>query len=58
MFEYYCSPDGHFGLADSLDDAGPGSRAASPREVRCPTCGARYELLERLSATGQPVARK
>jgi hypothetical protein len=22
MFEYYCSPDGHFGLADSLDDAG------------------------------------
>jgi hypothetical protein len=26
-------------------------------EVRCSTCGARYRLLERVDAAGQPVAR-
>jgi hypothetical protein len=57
MFEYHASPDGPFRLADALDDAGR-EKAAFPREVQCLTCGTCYELLERLSATGQPVARK
>jgi hypothetical protein len=53
MFEYYRSPDGHFGL---VDDVGA---EASPHgfEVRCATCGARYRLLERVDAAGQLVAR-
>ncbi|MGO8787379.1 MAG: hypothetical protein ACLQVL_08355 [Terriglobia bacterium] len=53
MFEFYRSPDGHFGL---VGDVGA---EASVRglEVRCPTCDARYRLLERVDAGGQPVAR-
>ncbi len=53
MFEYYRSPDGHFGVVNSLggNAGGPGS------EVRCPTCGARYRLLDRLDPLGQPVVR-
>jgi len=54
MFEYYCSPDGHFGLVGDVrrifDDGG--------NEIHCPTCNARYRLLERLDPTGRPVARK
>lgn len=53
MFEYYRSADGHFGLVDS-----PGrEESASTWGVRCPTCGARYRLLERLDAMGNPVVR-
>jgi DNA-directed RNA polymerase subunit RPC12/RpoP len=53
MFEFYRSPDGHFGL---VGDVGT---EASERglAVRCPTCDARYRLLERVDASGQPVAR-
>jgi ribosomal protein S27AE len=53
MFEFYRSPDGHFGL---VGDVG---REARPDgfEVRCPTCGARYRLRERVDAMGQPVDR-
>lgn len=53
MFEFYRSPDGHFGL---VGDVGA---EASVRglEVRCPTCQARYRLLERADASGQPMAR-
>jgi hypothetical protein len=54
MFEYFRSPDGHFGLVDDVGAFAEASRA----EVCCPTCGARYRLLERLSPTGQPVERQ
>ena len=56
MFEYYASPDGHFGLvslAGSKAVDGPMSR----REVLCLKCGARYRLLDRLDATGQAASR-
>jgi hypothetical protein len=56
MFEYYASPDGHFGLASlsgSKEVEGPRSR----REVQCLKCGARYRLLDRLDAMGQAVNR-
>ena len=53
IFEFYRSPDGHFGLV-----GGVGAEAsARGLEVRCPTCGARYRLLERVDAMGQPVDR-
>ena len=53
MFEFYRSPDGHFGL---VSDAGA---QASDRglQVRCPTCGTAYRLLDRADATGQTIAR-
>jgi len=53
MFEYYRSPDGHFGLVGDV------RTESSPRglAVCCPTCGARYRLLDRVDAAGQPVAR-
>lgn len=51
MFEFYRSPDGHFGLVDGR------VQAAGERELCCPTCGARYRLLDRLDARGQPVVR-
>jgi hypothetical protein len=35
-----------------------GEEASRKHEVSCPTCGARYELLERADASGQPVVRK
>lgn len=56
MFEYYASPDGHFGLATLNGSAaleGPSGR----REVKCAKCGARYRLLERLDGMGQAVNR-
>ena len=55
MFAYFHSPDGHFGLIDSL---GPPPVPGDDREVCCQTCGTRYRLLERLNAMGQPVERK
>jgi hypothetical protein len=53
MFEFYRSPDGHFGLVDDV------KMGVSPRgvEVRCSTCGARYRMLDRVDAAGQPLAR-
>jgi len=53
MFEYYCSLDGHFGLVDDLPCHGSTKR----KEVLCPMCGARYWLLDRLDATGQPLTK-
>ena len=53
MFEFYRSPDGHFGLVgDAKQEASQGEV-----QVRCPSCGARYRLLERVDAMGQPVDR-
>ena len=57
MFEFFRSPDGHFGLAAQPEDAGTGS-ATDSREVRCPACGAGYRLLDRVSATGAPIERR
>ena len=54
MFEYFLSPDGHFGLLNEVRQ----NEARRKPEVVCPTCGASYELLDRVDATGQPVARK
>jgi ribosomal protein S27AE len=53
MFEFYRSPDGHFGLVGDVET----EASARGLEVLCPTCGARYRLLERVDAAGQPVAR-
>jgi len=54
MFEYFRSPDGHFGLANDL----PHSDAARPDRVRCPTCGTAYRLLELVNALGQPIEKE
>ncbi len=56
MFEFYASPDGHFGLANLAE----GTRSEGPpgrREVQCGKCGARYRLLDRLDGMAEPVAR-
>jgi hypothetical protein len=57
MFEYYRSPDGHYGLVEvqshDCEEAG-----TDEHELRCPACQARYRLLDRLNAMGQPVERK
>ena len=53
MFEFYRSPDGHFGLLGEVEV----ESSARGTVVRCPTCGARYRLLERVDAAGQPVER-
>ena len=55
MFEFFRSPDGHFGLVNPVEST---PRDGINSEVRCPTCGASYRLLERLNAMGQPVERK
>ncbi len=57
MFEYFRSPDGHFGLVDSTREA---ARKDQPGggEYICPTCGARYRWLGRLNAMGQPIERQ
>lgn len=55
MFEYFRSPDGHFGLVNSVD---PSNFPENEGGVRCQTCGARYRLLDRLNAMGAPVERK
>jgi len=54
MFEYYLSPDGHFGVVEEVCRKGDGRKP----EVVCPTCGAVYKLLDTVDASGQPVARK
>jgi hypothetical protein len=56
MFEYYASPDGHFGLA-SLAGSKAVNGPMSRREIHCLKCGARYRLLDRLDATGQAANR-
>ncbi len=55
MFEFFRSPDGHFGLVNSVQ---PIPRQESNSVVRCPTCGASYRLLERVNAMGAPVERR
>ena len=55
MFEYFRSPDGHFGMVNRPSQ---NQAARTTDEVCCPTCGARYRLLERLNAMGQPLERK
>lgn len=57
MFEYYRSPDGHFGVAGP-QGAEPGPAGTTGHEVRCAGCGAPYRLLDLLNAVGQPVERK
>jgi len=54
MFEYFLSPDGHFGLVSEVGR----EKARRQFEVACATCGAIYELLDKVDATGQPVMRK
>lgn len=56
MFEFYRSPDGHFGVVNSPDR--PAANDSRAGEIRCPTCDARYRLLDRLNAMGQPLARE
>ena len=54
LFEYFLSPDGHFGVLNEL-----GREEARRRPVvECAKCGATYELLDRVEAGGQPVARR
>jgi hypothetical protein len=53
MFEFYSSPDGHFGLVGNAEAVA----SLCGLEFRCPTCAALYRLLERLDAAGQPVVR-
>lgn len=53
MFEFYLSPDGHYGMVSDVRAQGTARRF----EIRCATCGARYRLLERADVTGQLVAR-
>ena len=53
MFEFYRSPDGHFGLVGEVESV----ISRRGLEFRCPTCTARYRLLERADAAGQPVVR-
>ena len=54
MFEFLFSPDGHFGLVSNVRRPA----GTDGNEIHCPTCDARYRLLERLDPTGRPVARK
>ncbi|TAM83198.1 MAG: hypothetical protein EPN47_06265 [Acidobacteria bacterium] len=56
MFEYYASPDGHFGLG-SLSGSKAVEGPAAQREVQCLKCGARYRLLDRLDPMGQAANR-
>jgi hypothetical protein len=53
MFAYFYLSDGHFGLVDDVPR--PAGKASD--EFSCPTCDARYRLLERLDPTGRPVKR-
>ena len=54
MFEYFLSPDGHFGLLNEV-----GRRDGRGKAVTvCAACGAIYEMLEKADATGQPAVRK
>jgi hypothetical protein len=57
MFEYYRSPDGHFGVIEVVESVL--KRAdASRRGFRCRQCGARYRLLDRLGVMGQPIEKE
>ncbi len=56
MFEYFGSPDGHYGLA-AAHEKDRSDTARKGREVRCLICGARYRMLDRLDALGRPVVR-
>ena len=56
IFEYYASPDGHFGLAN-LSAGAQSDGPCEKRMVRCGKCGARYRLLERLNGMGEPAER-
>jgi len=53
MFEFYRSPDGHFGFVSEVDT----EAAERGIRLRCPTCGALYKLLKVVDAMGQPVAK-
>ena len=53
MFEFYRSPDGHFGLVGEVVV----EASARGPAVHCPLCGGRYRLLDRVDAAGQAVAR-
>ncbi len=53
MFEFYRSPDGHYGVVAELRRAPP----PASNVILCPVCGARYRLLDRADSTGQVVAR-
>ena len=55
MFEYFLSPDGHFGL---VNEVGGGEVSCPGGEVSCPACGARYVLVDKADASGRPVVRK
>ena len=55
MFEFFRSPDGHFGMVNSFDQPAATDKG---REICCPTCGARYRLLDRLNTMGAPVERR
>lgn len=54
MFEYFLSPDGHFGLVNELG----GGEACLGTEVSCAMCGARYVLTDKADDLGRPVVRK
>ncbi len=53
LFEFYRSPDGCFGIVDDVAPYGDPARG----EIRCPTCNARYKLLEKVDPTGSPVRK-
>ena len=53
MFEYFRSPDGHFGMVSRP----PSPEGDKAKEITCPTCGTLYILLDRLDAQGRPVRR-
>lgn len=55
MFEFYRSPDGHFGIVNR--PIGRDSQRDAGAEIACPTCGAVYILLDRLDAQGHPVRK-
>jgi len=54
MFEYFGSPDGHFGLVDSLAQS---AKNGGGHETSCLTCGTRYRFLDRLNAKRAPIER-
>jgi hypothetical protein len=55
MFQFFRSPDGHFGMVDSFHQT---NSRRDTQELSCSTCGARYRLLEQLNSMGQPIERR
>jgi len=53
MFEYFRSPDGHFGMVGPPPMPGQDKG----KEIACPMCDTLYILLDRLDAQGRPVRR-